>query len=267
MTREPVSSDVSASAALRYGSAQHGVLVVDKPSGPTSHDVVAWARRALRTRAVGHAGTLDPMATGVLVLAIGEATKLVPYLTLDEKEYELELVLGAETDTLDAQGQVVAQAPVPSLDEAHVRAVAARFLGPQQQRAPVYSAIKVDGVALHRRARRGDVVEAPLRDVTAHSRPWHSAFARRRASTFARSVAISRWRSVRSVTWGRCDASRAAPFASTERSRGIGSRPRDRIPRWRPRSPRKFSRWSRPSRRFVVFRSTHKGKPMRAPDA
>ena len=147
----------------------HGVLVVDKPEGPTSHDVVAWARRALGTRAVGHAGTLDPMATGALVLAIGEGTKLVPYLTLDEKEYDFELVLGSETDTLDAQGAVVAEAEVPALDEETVRRVASGFVGPQQQRPPAYSAIKVDGVALHRRARRGEAVEAPLRAVTVHA--------------------------------------------------------------------------------------------------
>ncbi len=146
----------------------HGVLVVDKPMGPTSHDVVSWARRALGTRAVGHAGTLDPMATGVLVLAIGEGTKLVPYLTLDEKEYEFEFGLGRATDTLDAQGQTTAEAPVPTLDEEVVRAVAANFVGAQVQRPPVYSAIKVDGIALHKRARRGDAVEAPLRDVTVH---------------------------------------------------------------------------------------------------
>lgn len=147
----------------------HGVLVVDKPRGPTSHDVVAWARRALETRAVGHAGTLDPMATGVLVLAIGEGTKLVPYLTLDEKEYDFELSLGRETDTLDAEGSVTAEAPVPALDEASLRVAIASFLGPQQQRPPVYSAIKVDGVALHKRARRGDEVQAPMREVTVHA--------------------------------------------------------------------------------------------------
>lgn len=147
----------------------HGVLVVDKPLGPTSHDVVAWARRALGTRAVGHTGTLDPMATGVLVMAVGEGTKLVPYLTSDEKAYDFELALGAETDTLDAQGAVVAEAPVPALDEAVVRAAIARFVGPQQQRPPAYSAIKVDGVALHARARRGEAVEAPLREVTVHA--------------------------------------------------------------------------------------------------
>ena len=147
----------------------HGVLIVDKPSGPTSHDVVAWARRALGTRAVGHAGTLDPMATGVLVLAIGEGTKLVPYLTLDDKAYEFELALGTETDTLDAQGTVVASQAVPTLDAAMLERALAGFVGEQDQRPPVFSAIKVEGEALHRRARRGEHVEAPMRRVTVHS--------------------------------------------------------------------------------------------------
>jgi tRNA pseudouridine55 synthase len=143
----------------------HGVLVVDKPKGPTSHDVVQWARRALSTRAVGHAGTLDPMATGVLVLAIGEATKLVPYLTADDKAYEAELALGAVTDTLDAEGKVTETAPVPALDASRVNEVLQRFVGRSMQLPPVFSAIKVDGVPLHERARRGEVVEAKEREV------------------------------------------------------------------------------------------------------
>src|ERR1700729_3501274 len=89
-----------------------GVLVIDKPRGPTSHDVVARLRRALATREVGHAGTLDPMATGVLVVAIGEATKLVPWLTAQDKVYEATLALGVETDTLDAEGRVTRRAPL-----------------------------------------------------------------------------------------------------------------------------------------------------------
>ncbi|MCB9591875.1 MAG: tRNA pseudouridine(55) synthase TruB [Sandaracinaceae bacterium] len=146
----------------------HGVLVVDKPQGPTSHDVVRWVRRALRTRAVGHAGTLDPMATGVLVVAAGEATKLVRWLTADDKAYRATLRLGAETDTLDAEGEVVEEAPVPPLDLALVRAAVARFVGTHPQRPPLYSAIRVDGVRMHERARRGEDFEVPTRDVTAH---------------------------------------------------------------------------------------------------
>lgn len=150
------------------------MLVVDKPLGPTSHDVVARARRALRTREIGHAGTLDPMATGVLVLAVGEATKLVPYLTADDKRYEARLRLGTATSSLDAQGDVTETAPVPALELATVQRAAESFLGEHDQEAPVVSAIKVDGEALHRRVRRGEKVEAPVRRVVLHSVRVHS---------------------------------------------------------------------------------------------
>ncbi|HKP55872.1 MAG TPA: tRNA pseudouridine(55) synthase TruB, partial [Polyangiales bacterium] len=100
-----------------------GVLIVDKAEGPTSHDVVRLARRAFGTRAVGHAGTLDPMASGVLVLGIGEGTKLLAHLTVHDKRYAAQVTLGAETDTLDALGQVVERAELPAgLDLAQVRA-------------------------------------------------------------------------------------------------------------------------------------------------
>lgn len=144
----------------------HGLLIVDKTRGPTSHDVVAKLRRLFGTRAVGHAGTLDPMATGVLVAAVGEATKLVRWLTDDDKTYEASVRLGVETDSLDADGDVVAEAPVPtSLDRERVEGTIATFVGVHAQRAPRFSALKVDGQRLHRQARRGVVVEAPLRDV------------------------------------------------------------------------------------------------------
>ncbi len=145
--------------------APHGVLVVDKPRGPTSHDVVARVRRSLGTRAVGHAGTLDPMATGVLVVLVGEAAKLSAYLTADDKRYDATVRLGAETHTLDAEGEVTAVAPVPALTRGDVEAALAAFHGEHDQQAPVVSAIKRDGVALHARARRGEHVEAPVRRV------------------------------------------------------------------------------------------------------
>ena len=156
--------------ARRNDADVHGVLVVDKPRGPTSHDVVALARRALGTRAVGHAGTLDPMATGVLVVAVGEATKLVRWLTEDAKSYRATVTLGAETDTLDAEGRIVERAAVPSdLTRARVEAIAnERFAGPIRQRPPAFSAIKVGGRSLHERARRGEAVEVPEREVTVH---------------------------------------------------------------------------------------------------
>jgi tRNA pseudouridine55 synthase len=143
-----------------------GVLVVDKVRGPTSHDVVAWARKALGTPAIGHAGTLDPMATGVLVLGVGEGTKLTSYLMGQGKTYEATLALGIETDTLDAEGKETERADVPALGLADVDVAARAFVGTYLQRAPVVSAIKRGGMRLHERARRGEDVEAPEREVT-----------------------------------------------------------------------------------------------------
>lgn len=146
----------------------HGALVVDKARGLTSHDVVALARRALGTRAVGHTGTLDPMATGTLVLVVGEATKLVNLLSDAHKAYEAVVLLGSATTTLDAEGEVIEERPVPSLDLARVRQVAAQFAGELLQRAPLVSAIKVGGRPLHQRVRAGETPEAPLRSVRLH---------------------------------------------------------------------------------------------------
>jgi tRNA pseudouridine55 synthase len=147
----------------------HGILIVDKPQGPTSHDVVGRLRRILRTRAVGHAGTLDPLATGVLVIGVGEGTKLLQHLTGADKEYVTTVRLGEQTDSLDAQGKVIASQAVPDgLTRERVEEVAAVFRGALRQRVPEISAVKVDGERLYARARRGDVVEAPERDVIVH---------------------------------------------------------------------------------------------------
>lgn len=143
----------------------HGLLIVDKAVGPTSHDVVGIARRALQTRAIGHTGTLDPMATGVLVLAIGEATKLVNLLAASTKAYEATIALGRSTTTLDAQGVEDGSAPVPPFTREDVVAAAERFLGEIDQRAPKVSAIKVEGKSLYARARKGEEFEPPLRRV------------------------------------------------------------------------------------------------------
>lgn len=143
-----------------------GVLIVDKSPGPSSHDVVRLVRRALRTRAVGHAGTLDPMASGVLVLGVGEGTKLLYYLSSDDKAYAATVRLGVATDSLDALGEVTAEAAVPEgLDRARVEQVAQRFVGALVQRAPEFSAIKQAGEPLYARVRRGEAVVAPERDV------------------------------------------------------------------------------------------------------
>ena len=147
----------------------NGVLVVDKPEGCTSHDVVQRVRRLLDTRRVGHAGTLDPLATGVLIIAVGEGTKLVPYLQHADKRYDVTIRFGVATDTLDAEGRIVDQRPVPALDDAMLEEAVARLVGTHPQRVPEYSAVKVEGQALHRRARRGEVIDAPCREVTLHS--------------------------------------------------------------------------------------------------
>jgi tRNA pseudouridine55 synthase len=143
----------------------NGIVIVDKPAGCTSHDVVQRVRKALRQRSVGHAGTLDPLATGVLVVAVGEATKLVSHLQSDDKRYEVTIALGAQTDSLDADGEITETAEVPPLDVATVERALEPFLGRHPQEAPKLSAIKVEGTPLHRRMRRGEDVEAPVREV------------------------------------------------------------------------------------------------------
>ncbi|MEZ4263120.1 MAG: tRNA pseudouridine(55) synthase TruB [Polyangiaceae bacterium] len=145
-----------------------GVLVIDKPRGPTSHDVVSRLRRKLGTRRVGHAGTLDPMATGVLVVAAGEATKLVPYLTASDKAYRAEVRFGVETDTLDAEGQETARAPVAFDRDALVAALDAERRR-EEQVPPVYSALQIGGRRAHDLARAGVDVELAPRRVSLRS--------------------------------------------------------------------------------------------------
>ena len=144
------------------------VLPVDKPVGPTSHDVVAAARRALGTRRVGHTGTLDPFASGLLVLCIGRATRLAEYLSGMSKTYHATARLGVTTDTLDRDGSLMLERDASSVDEAAIRQALAGLVGDIQQVPPQFSAKKVDGEAMHRRARRGEHVELPPVDVTIH---------------------------------------------------------------------------------------------------
>jgi tRNA pseudouridine55 synthase len=145
-----------------------GVLVCDKPAGMTSHDVVARVRRLAGQRRVGHGGTLDPPATGVLVLALGKATRLLPFLPMEPKRYLATVAFGVETDTLDAAGTVTATADAAGLDEAGVRAAIAGRIGPQQQVPPMVSAIKVAGERLYAKARRGESVERAPRPIVIH---------------------------------------------------------------------------------------------------
>ena len=178
-------------------SSLHGLLVVDKPGQPvaapalaaeipptpatatptasgepyllTSHDVVARVRRWSGQRRIGHTGTLDPMASGVIVLCLGLATRLVKYSQSESKQFYAEISLGAATDTYDAVGAVTQSAPVPPLTHATIDQTLARFRGVVEQRAPVFSALKQDGKSLHQRVRRGEAVVAPLRPVTFYS--------------------------------------------------------------------------------------------------
>jgi tRNA pseudouridine55 synthase len=142
-----------------------GILLIDKPNGITSHDAVAMVRRAVGTRKVGHAGTLDPMATGLLVMGIGRATRLLRFLGDLTKVYEGTMRLGAETSTLDAEGQVTREAPVEAISDAAIDAAMAIKVGASAQRPPAFSAVKVGGRTMHEAARKGELLEAPARIV------------------------------------------------------------------------------------------------------
>jgi tRNA pseudouridine55 synthase len=144
--------------------AAEGLLLVDKPSGMTSHDAVDVVRRSLGTRKVGHAGTLDPMATGLLVLGVGRATRLLRYLGDLPKTYAATGRLGEETDTLDADGEIVRRAPV-DVSLAEVERACASLRGESMQTPPAYSAVKVGGRRLYEAARKGEVLEAPARPI------------------------------------------------------------------------------------------------------
>jgi tRNA pseudouridine55 synthase len=147
------------------GAGPTGCCVIDKPAGCTSHDVVDRVRRKLGTRRVGHAGTLDPDATGVLVVGVGRATRLLQFVTGTDKAYEGEVVFGVETSTLDAGGTETARHEMAGLDPAAVAAAAARFVGEIEQIPPMVSAVKVDGRRLHELAREGQEVERKPRPV------------------------------------------------------------------------------------------------------
>ncbi|WP_309570845.1 tRNA pseudouridine(55) synthase TruB [Deinococcus sp.] len=144
------------------------VIAVDKPLNLTSHDVVDRARRARRTKRVGHTGTLDPLATGVLVLAVDASTKLVQFMESDSKDYLAWVALGASTVTLDAEGPIDATAPVPELDKGAIRSALTALNGPQQQVPPQYSAIQVGGQRAYAVARAGGEIDLPARSVMIH---------------------------------------------------------------------------------------------------
>ena len=143
----------------------HGVLLLDKPVGMTSFDVVRKVGRTLGTRKCGHTGTLDPFASGLLCLCIGEATKMVQYLMADQKEYVAVLEFGTETDSCDTEGKVVVEESVPEDLQERLGAALPQFTGLIEQTPPVFSAIKVNGRRLYDYARKGEAVEIPSREV------------------------------------------------------------------------------------------------------
>lgn len=146
----------------------NGILIVDKPEGWTSQDVVSKLRGVLHEKRVGHGGTLDPMATGVLPVFVGRATRAVEFFEHAEKAYETTLLLGTTTDTQDTTGTVLETRPVTA-DEAAVRALLPRFTGVQQQLPPMYSAVKIGGKKLYELAREGKEIERKPREITVFS--------------------------------------------------------------------------------------------------
>lgn len=142
-----------------------GILLVDKPKGITSHDVVDRVRRIFHMKKVGHAGTLDPMATGLMIILVGKATKVSQYLMSMDKEYTGTMRLGQSTDSQDAEGALVEERPVPELTEAEVLAQIKTFVGDQYQTPPMFSAKKVGGQPLYKLARKGKTVEREPRVI------------------------------------------------------------------------------------------------------
>ena len=152
-----------AQATDRY----HGILLLSKPAGITSHTAVDRVRKIVGQQSVGHAGTLDPAAEGLLVLCVGKATKVARFLSSQDKSYEAQIVLGVESATYDAEGvdQDAARAPVPRLDEVTLKKVLSEFKGRIRQKVPAHSAVHVGGKRLYELARKGDAGELPVRDV------------------------------------------------------------------------------------------------------
>ncbi len=143
-----------------------GILLVDKPVGITSHDIVDRLRKKLKMKKIGHAGTLDPLATGLMIMLIGKATKVSQFLISLDKSYEGEFLLGVETDSQDSDGEVVAEKLLPDdLDEEQIEELMKSFLGDQYQTPPMFSAKKIDGVPLYKLARKGKTVEREPRFI------------------------------------------------------------------------------------------------------
>ncbi len=180
-SRAAAPASATAAPAPTNASPATGLFLVDKPTGPTSHDVVQQLRRWTGIRRVGHGGTLDPMATGLLPLFVGRGTRLIEYLGEHRKHYRATIRLGVRTDTDDAEGAVVSEAPVPPLSADQIEQALSAFRGAVSQVPPAFSAVKVGGVTAHRAARRGEPVEMAAREVTVHAltvEDWQSPLLR-----------------------------------------------------------------------------------------
>jgi len=175
-----------------------GFLNILKPPGMTLHDVVQVVRRTLRLKAVGHTGTLDPAAAGVMVVAVGPATRLAEFIEATDKAYRAEITLGVTTDTLDAEGAVTGRQSAAGVTEAAVREALAGLTGEIEMRPPAHSAISVGGRRLYERARAGEQVQAPLRRVTVHE-VWLLEFTPGEAATALLDVVCSKGTYVRSL--------------------------------------------------------------------
>lgn len=223
----------------------NGFAIVDKEAGWTSHDVVARARKLLDTKKVGHSGTLDPSATGLLILGVGRATRLLRYITELPKTYVTTIRLGSETTTLDADGETTATYDMAGIVLADVRHVAERFVGNIEQIPPMVSAVKIDGRRLHELAREGKVVERKPRPVTVHELSVDASdldgdfvlTARCSSGTYVRTLAAdigtalgggAHVRVLRRTAIGQFDESMAKPLAKIgliEMAQGLRGRP------------------------------------------
>lgn len=208
-----------------------GMLLVDKPAGVSSHDVVAQVRRAARTKRVGHAGTLDPFATGLLVLAVGQATRLLPYLDAEPKVYEARFRFGFETDSDDVTGVATVSAPLPHWSL--LPNAIASLTGAIQQIPPAYSAKHVDGERAYKRARRGEAVALKAVDIVVHE--WRvvnqttdtlDVMITCKGGTYVRALARDLGRALNSaahcdtlrrVQSGRCNVTNAVALSALER--------------------------------------------------
>ncbi|MGM0443188.1 MAG: tRNA pseudouridine(55) synthase TruB [Fibrobacterota bacterium] len=197
-----------------------GLLLIDKPCGPSSFDIIRTLRKTLQTRKMGHAGTLDPQASGLLVIAVNEATKLLPYLDTDTKTYLFSVQFGRATTTDDREGEILKEGlPIPGEEE--LRNILPRFTGSIEQRPPLYSAIRIKGKRAYSRARDGESFEIPPRPVCIHSLSLHHYDFRRGIAEMEVTCASGTY--VRSLARDIAQALHSAAYAASIRRTRAGS--------------------------------------------